>query len=125
MENAEVKNTTVDIEAGDCLFKSGVSKITFDGYLKIYNESDEEEIKTKNNIVTKYDANNNIVYSTNLYDTESENTSVYATSSEKIKSYTGSKKAFLGKGGLTKPEGIKKINLNRENGLGKEACNRS
>ncbi len=47
MENAEVKNTTVDIEAGDCLFKSGVSKITFDGYLKIYNESDEEEIKTK------------------------------------------------------------------------------
>ncbi len=47
MENANVKNTTVDIQAGDCLFKAGVSKITFDGYLKIYNEDDEEEISSK------------------------------------------------------------------------------
>ncbi len=44
MENASVKNTTVDIEAGDCLFKAGVSKITFDGYLKVYNDDDKEEV---------------------------------------------------------------------------------
>ncbi len=43
MENATVKNTTVDIEAGDCLFKAGTSKIIFDGYLKVYNEEDEKE----------------------------------------------------------------------------------
>ncbi len=47
MENAAVKNTTVDIEAGDCLFKSGASKVVFDGYLKIYkdDETDENEVK--------------------------------------------------------------------------------
>lgn len=43
MESATVKNTTVDIEAGDCLFKSGVSKIMFDGYLKLYNDAEEKE----------------------------------------------------------------------------------
>ncbi len=47
MENASVKNTTVDIETGDCLFKAGVSKIVFDGYLKIYNDNDEEEEPSK------------------------------------------------------------------------------
>ncbi len=47
MENASVKNTTVDIEAGDCLFKAGVSKIIFDGYLKVYNEEDEKEESSK------------------------------------------------------------------------------
>ncbi len=43
MENAAVKNTTVDINAGDCIFKAGVSKITFDGYLKVYNDDEEKE----------------------------------------------------------------------------------
>ncbi len=43
MENATVQNTTIDITADDCLFKSGISKIIFDGYLKIYNDNDEEE----------------------------------------------------------------------------------
>ncbi len=47
MENASVENTSVDIEAGDCLFKAGVSKITFDGYLKVYNEEDEKEEASK------------------------------------------------------------------------------
>lgn len=45
-ENATVKNTTVDIEAGDCLFKAGVSKVIFDGYLRIYNDDDEEKEAT-------------------------------------------------------------------------------
>ncbi|MGM9993566.1 MAG: type I DNA topoisomerase [Candidatus Avigastranaerophilus sp.] len=43
MENATVKNTTIDIEAGDCLFKTGISKVVFDGYLKVYNDEDEEK----------------------------------------------------------------------------------
>ncbi len=47
MENAQVKNTTVDIEAGDCLFKAGVSKITFDGYLKVYNDDEDKEESSK------------------------------------------------------------------------------
>ncbi len=47
MENAQVKNTTVDIEAGDCLFKAGVSKITFDGYLKVYNDDEDKEASSK------------------------------------------------------------------------------
>ncbi|MCD7739792.1 MAG: type I DNA topoisomerase [Candidatus Gastranaerophilales bacterium] len=47
MENALVKNTTVDIAADDCLFKAGMSKITFDGYLKVYNEDDEKENSSK------------------------------------------------------------------------------
>lgn len=47
MENASVKNTIVDIEAGECLFKAGVSKITFDGYLKVYNDDEENEVSSK------------------------------------------------------------------------------
>lgn len=47
MENASVKNTSVDIEAGDCLFKAGVSKIIFDGYLKVYTDDEEKEETSK------------------------------------------------------------------------------
>ena len=47
MENAKVKNTSVDISAGDYLFKAGTSKITFDGFLKVYNESDEDIDQSK------------------------------------------------------------------------------
>ncbi len=47
MESASVKNTTIDINADDCLFKAGISKITFDGYLKVYSEDDEEEKTSK------------------------------------------------------------------------------
>lgn len=47
MESASVKNTTVDIEAGDCLFKAGVSKVTFDGYLKLYTDEDDKEDLSK------------------------------------------------------------------------------
>ncbi len=43
MENASVKNTTVDITADDCLFKAGMSKIIFDGYLKVYNDNEDKE----------------------------------------------------------------------------------
>ena len=47
MENAKVKNTSVDIEAGDYLFKTGTSKIIFDGFLKVYNDSEDETPQSK------------------------------------------------------------------------------
>ncbi len=47
MENAKVKNTSVDIKAGDYLFKTGTSKVTFDGFLKVYNENDDEPDASK------------------------------------------------------------------------------
>ncbi len=47
MENAKVKNTTVEIEADDYTFKLGSSKILFDGFLRVYSETEEdvEELK--------------------------------------------------------------------------------
>ena len=47
MENAKVKNTSVDITAGDYLFKTGTSKVIFDGFLKVYNENDNEPDASK------------------------------------------------------------------------------
>lgn len=47
MENAKVKNTSVDITADDYLFKAGTSKVTFDGFLKVYNENEEETDSSK------------------------------------------------------------------------------
>lgn len=47
MENAKVKNTSVDIEAGEYLFKTGTSKVIFDGFLKVYNENDDEPDSSK------------------------------------------------------------------------------
>ncbi len=94
--------------------------------LKIFQYVDlclaEDEIKSKGHIQTKYDANNNLLISSNLYSGGDQPTLVFATSSEKISSYTGSKKFFLGDGGLAHPNGIKKVTLNNERGLGKDAC---
>lgn len=42
MQNAQVANTSVDITAGDYLLKVGASKVTFDGFLKVYSESEED-----------------------------------------------------------------------------------
>jgi DNA topoisomerase-1 len=42
MENAEIANKTIEISAGDYTLKAGTSKITFDGFLKLYNDSEEE-----------------------------------------------------------------------------------
>ncbi len=41
MENAKVQNTSVEIEAGDYTFRLGSSKILFDGYLKVYSDTDD------------------------------------------------------------------------------------
>lgn len=47
MENAKVKNTSVDITADDYTFKTGTSKVVFDGFLKVYNENDDEPDSSK------------------------------------------------------------------------------
>ena len=43
MECAEVANKSIEISAGDYTLKAGTSKITFDGFLKLYNDAEEDE----------------------------------------------------------------------------------
>ena len=47
MANAVVANKTVEITAGNCTLKTGTSKVLFDGFLKLYNDSDEAEELSK------------------------------------------------------------------------------
>ena len=44
-----------------------------------------------------------------VYTNEFRDNIMYVTSSEKIQSYTGNKKSFMGKGGVTNPDGLNKI----------------
>lgn len=79
----------------------------------------EDEIKTRKNIYSKYDQNNNMIYSKNLYNLELEKENVvYVSNSEKINSYTSNKQFFIGKGTISNPEGLKKTSLNDEANLG-------
>ena len=82
----------------------------------------EDEIKSDTHINVEYETANNIVKATNLYGIEFQNQIIYVSSSEKIKSFTGDKKFFIGDGGLANPDGIRKVALNNESGLGKESC---
>ena len=43
MTPADIANKTVEITAGDYTLKVGTSKVTFDGFLKVYNDADEDE----------------------------------------------------------------------------------
>lgn len=43
MAPANIANKTIDISAGDYSLKAGTSKILFDGFLKLYNDSEEDE----------------------------------------------------------------------------------
>jgi DNA topoisomerase-1 len=43
MANAEVANKSIEIKAGDYTLKAGTSKVTFDGFLKLYNDAEEDE----------------------------------------------------------------------------------
>jgi len=52
MSSALISQTTVDIKAGDYLFKTGASRVVFDGYTAVYEiekekEDEDEEGKTK------------------------------------------------------------------------------
>ena len=81
----------------------------------------EDEIRSNSYIKVKDDENLNIVLAENLYETTFNN-KVYISSSEKIKSFTGDKSFFLGSGGVSNPDGMKKYKLNNDDGLGKESC---
>ena len=43
MAPATIANKTIDIKAGDYNLKAGTSKVMFDGFLKLYNDAEEEE----------------------------------------------------------------------------------
>ncbi len=43
MANAEIANKSIEITAGDYTLKAGTNKITFDGFLKLYNDAEEDE----------------------------------------------------------------------------------
>lgn len=43
MAPAEIANKTIEIEAGGYTLKAGTSKVTFDGFLTLYNDDTEEE----------------------------------------------------------------------------------
>ena len=83
---------------------------------------EEDEIKSNGYIKANFDRNNNVITLKNLYRNDLENTEVYVSSSEKIKSFTSDKHFFLGRGGIYNPDGINKIELNNDSGLGKESC---
>ncbi len=82
----------------------------------------EDEIKSNGYIHVEWDTTNNLIKASNLYREEMEKTKIYISSSEKIKSYTGDKNFFLGEGGITNPQSLKKVSLNNQSGLGKKAC---
>ncbi len=80
----------------------------------------EDEEKTKENMKLKFYENANMICLENKTNVDFDE-KIYVTSSEKIISYTGSKEFFFGKGNLSSPEGLKKVQLNKEDSLGKEA----
>ncbi len=81
----------------------------------------EEEVKSDGKIKINYDDNANMVFAENLYESDFKS-KVYVSSSEKIKSFTGDKKFFLGNGGLSNPDGLKKVRLNNNLGFDSKSC---
>ena len=43
MAPAEIANKSIEINSGDYTLKAGTSKVTFDGFLTLYNDSEEDE----------------------------------------------------------------------------------
>ena len=50
MQAATIANKTIDIKAGDYNLKAGTSKVVFDGFLKLYNDAEEEEQEAETKI---------------------------------------------------------------------------
>ena len=82
---------------------------------------DEDEIKSNGFLKLDYNENSNLITLVNTGKSQT-NQILYVSSSEKIKSYTGSKKNFIGKGNISNPEGLNKIELDRQDSIGQEAC---
>ncbi len=81
----------------------------------------EDEQKISQYINLQFDKNSNMILAQNLYNSDFSNY-MYVSSSEPIKSYTGNKNFFLGQGGISNPDGIRKEMLNNENSLGNSSC---
>ena len=79
---------------------------------------DEDELKSNGYIELKYNENMNLIIFQNLAKQLEKRTVAYISSSEKFSSYTGSKEFFVGKGNIKNPDGLKKVELNKENTLG-------
>ncbi len=80
----------------------------------------ENEERTKGKIQLYYKENSNMVVLENKTNVDFPEM-VYVSCSEKIQSYTGEKEFFFGNGNLVNPEGLKKVHLNKEDTLGKDA----
>ncbi len=59
MSNAEMANKSIEITAGDYTLKAGTSKITFDGFLKLYNDAEEDE-KIEDSKIPDLDKGDNV-----------------------------------------------------------------
>ena len=81
----------------------------------------EDEIITNKYIKLDFDSKANTVIAENLYENQF-NTKIWVSSSEKIKSFTGNKKTFLGQGGISNPDGLKKYKLDNDDGIGNKSC---
>ena len=81
---------------------------------------DEDEIKSNGYIDLKYNSNINVLTLQNQTKEINNRTIMYISCSEKISSYTGNKASFIGNGTIKNPEGIRKIELDKENSLGKD-----
>ncbi len=81
----------------------------------------EDEIKTDGYLKLEVNRNANLVEVQNLYENDFKNY-VFISSSEKIKSFTGDNRFFLGQGGLSNPDGLKKYRLNNEDSIGRNGC---
>ena len=82
----------------------------------------EDEIKSDGYIKVQYEENSNLLIAENLYNVDQFKDIIYVSSSEKIKSYTGNKSIFLGKGGVTNPDGLHRARLDDSTGIGKKSC---
>lgn len=80
---------------------------------------DEDEIKSNGFIDLKLKENSNMLVAKNLGNSDFSGV-MYVSSNEKIVSFTGDKRHFMGKGNLQNPDGLKYMNLNSENSLGKD-----
>ena len=82
---------------------------------------DEDEIISQGYLNLKYNENMNLITLENKLKEKDNRTIMYVTCSEKINSFTGNKKTFIGNGTIKNPEGIKRVELDRENTLNKDS----
>ncbi len=78
----------------------------------------EDELMSNTYLNLEYKQDSNLLSVKNISN-EDFNNILYISSSEKINSYTGSKEFFIGNGTIANPDGIHKLELDRQNTLWK------